>query len=93
MATSLERRIALLESTRATANLKSMPDEELDAHIKTLEPGSPAFYDAILTKVLRHRSTFPIVMDDPERPKVRDFRREVVGKSKEKNCFNQNRKL
>ena len=67
MATSLERRIALLESTREKADLKSMPDEELDAHIKTLEAGSPAFFDAILTKVLRRRSAFPIVVDDPER--------------------------
>ncbi|MEO7938506.1 MAG: hypothetical protein ABIR55_07775 [Burkholderiaceae bacterium] len=66
MATSLERRIALLESAQVKANLKSMTDEELSGHIRALEIGSPAFYDAVIARVLRHSSTFPIVVNDPE---------------------------
>ena len=33
MATSLEKRIALLETARAKSNLKAMTDEELDAYL------------------------------------------------------------
>ena len=66
MATSLEKRIALLETARAKSNLKAMTDEELDAYIKTLEVGSPAFYDAVIARVLRHRSAFHVVGEDPE---------------------------
>lgn len=43
-----------------------MTDEDLDAYIRTLEVGSPAFYDAVIARVLRHRSAFPVVVDDPE---------------------------
>ena len=43
-----------------------MTDEELDRHIRTLEVGSPAFYDAVIARVLRRRSAFPVVVDDPE---------------------------
>ncbi len=66
MATSLEKRIALLEAARVKSNLKAMTDEELDRHIRTLEVGSPAFYDAVIARVLRRRSAFPVVVDDPE---------------------------
>ena len=66
MATSLEKRIALLETARVKSNLKAMTDEELDVYIKTLEVGSPAFYDAMIARVLRHPSAFPVVVDDPE---------------------------
>ena len=66
MATSLEKRIALLEAARVKSNLKAMTDKELDRHIRTLEVGSPAFYDAVIARVLRHRSAFPVVVDDPE---------------------------
>ena len=66
MATSLEKRMALLETARAKSNLKAMTDEELGAYIKTLEVGSPAFCDAVIARVLRHRSAFPVVGEDPE---------------------------
>lgn len=63
---NLEKRIALLEGARAVANLKAMTDDELMAHAGTLESGSPGWYDAILTKVMRHPSAFPVVAIDPE---------------------------
>ena len=66
MATSLEKRIAQLEAARVKSNLKAMTDEELDRNISTLEVGSPAFYDAVIARVLRRRSAFPVVVDDPE---------------------------
>ncbi|MEO7128811.1 MAG: hypothetical protein ABI040_08115 [Rhodoferax sp.] len=63
---NLEQRIALLESARVQTNLKVMTDEELDAHMRTLEAGSPAFYDAVLARVHRHPSFISVVVDDPE---------------------------
>lgn len=66
MATNLEKRIALLETARVKSHLKTMTDVELDVYIKALEVGSPAFYDAVIARVLRHLSAFPVVVDDPE---------------------------
>lgn len=66
MATNLEKRVALLETARVKSNLKAMTDVELGEYIKALEVGSPAFYDAVIARVLRHPSAFPVVVDDPE---------------------------
>ena len=63
---NLERRIAALERARLPADLKSMTDEELDPPIRTLEASSAAFYDAVLARVHRHPSFFPVVVNDPE---------------------------
>ena len=52
-------------------------DEELDAYIKTLEVGSPAFYDAVIARVLRHRSAFPVVGEDPEHARFQGERKDV----------------
>ena len=65
---NLEKRVSLLEGARAVANLKTMTDDELSAYAGTLEAGSAGWYDAIITRVQRHPSAFPIVKIDPERP-------------------------
>lgn len=63
---NLEHRVAALEVTRSTENLKSMTDEELGAHIRSLETGSQQFFSAVIAKILRHPSDLPIVNDDPD---------------------------
>lgn len=63
---SLDTRVAFLEGARANSNLKAMTDEELDAYIRTLNPGSPQAFGAVLAKVLRHPSSLPLVKDDPD---------------------------
>lgn len=65
MATNIKKRIECLESVQTKADLAAMTDEQPDAHIRTLEFKSPESYSAIVTKVLRHPSTLPIVRDVP----------------------------
>lgn len=75
---NLEKRVSQIEDARAHADLKAMSDQELDAHISTLgwcPPsghegqywGSPRLLAAVLESILRHGSSLPIVVDDPER--------------------------
>ena len=75
---NLEKRVAQIEGDRANSDLKKMTDEELSAYIKTLDwgaptviealhTGNPRFVAAVLEGVLRHGSSLPIVVDDPER--------------------------
>ena len=66
MASGLKRRVALLESAKAEADIKSMTDEELEARIRTLSAGSPGFYETVLARIGRHPSTIPVVADDLE---------------------------
>lgn len=63
---NLEKRVASLEGAKVEANLKVMTDAELDDYILTLESGSPICSKAIITRVLRHPSYFPVVKSDPE---------------------------
>lgn len=72
MSRDLVKRIALLEKERSKADIGRMTDGELDAHIRTLVSGSSDFYDAVLARVARHPSAFPVVVDDPERPWTRN---------------------
>ena len=63
---TIEKRIALLEGARAVANLKAMTDDELMAHAGALKSGSPGWYDAIITRVLRNPNNgFKVVAHDP----------------------------
>ena len=75
---NLEKRVAQIEGARAHTDLKALSDQELDAHIKTLDWGvpsgqevpywgSPRLLAAVIEKVLRQGSSLPIVVDDPER--------------------------
>ena len=64
--TNLETRVARLEGTQSKANLESMTDDELSAHISTLPFESPEGYDAIIALVMRHPSAFPVVHDAPD---------------------------
>ena len=63
--TDLKQRLTLLEGARAKADIKAMSDDELDTHIRTLGFGTPECYAAIVARVLRHPSVFPVVHDDP----------------------------
>jgi hypothetical protein len=75
---SLEKRVAQIEGARAHTDLKALSDQELDAHIGTLDWGvpsgkevqywgTPRLLAAVLEKILRHGSSLPIVVNDPER--------------------------
>lgn len=61
---SLEKRVSKLESIRPPLDLTTMSDEELMAHADTLPAGSTEQIKAVLTKILRHGSTLPIVYED-----------------------------
>ena len=75
---NLEKRVAEIEGDRANSDMKKMTDEEMGAYISTLgwcPPsghegqywGSPRLLAAVLESILRHGSSLPIVVDDPER--------------------------
>lgn len=68
---NLEKRVAQLEVAQGNADLKAMTDDELRAYTCTLEGGTPQWWDALLTSVMRHPSAFKVVKDDPERPCLR----------------------
>ncbi len=63
---SLEQRLKRLETAAGTVHLANLSDTELDAHIITLLAGSPGWYDAIIHRVLRYPSAFPVVYNDPD---------------------------
>lgn len=63
---SLEIRLKRLETAAGTVHLAKLSDAELDAHIHTLKDGSPGWYDAIIHRVMRYPSAFPVVHDDPD---------------------------
>ena len=62
---SLELRLRKLEASAYAANVAKFSDAELGDYIRTLELRSPPWWDAVLARVLRHPSTFPIVRDAP----------------------------
>ena len=63
---SLDLRLKKLEVAASTVHLAKLSDAELDAYILTLMDESPGWYDAIIHRVLRHPSAFPVVHDDPD---------------------------
>lgn len=69
---TLETRLARLEAAAKTVHLANLSDTELDAHILTLIVGSPCWYDAIVHRVMRYPSAFPVVYDDPDYLIARD---------------------
>ena len=58
---SRKQRLTHLEGARAKADIKAMSDGELDAYIATV--GAPECYAAMVARVLRHPSVFPVVHD------------------------------
>ena len=62
---SRKQRLTQLEGARAKADIKAMSDGELDAYIATV--GAPECYAAMVARVLRHPSVFPVVRDEPSR--------------------------
>jgi len=77
---SLELRVKKLEASAYAANLAKLTDAELDEYILTLkdgapdiltlEGGSPQWWDAVLARVARHPSAFPIVSDEQARAEM-----------------------
>ena len=63
---SLDLRLKKLEVAASTVHLAKLSDAALDDHILTLMAGSPGWYDAIIHRVMRYPSTFPVVYDDPD---------------------------
>ncbi len=63
---NLEVRLKRLETSANTVHLAKLSDADLDAHILTLMAGSPGWYDAIIHRVMRYPSAFPVVHDDPD---------------------------
>lgn len=59
-------RLKKLETAASTVHLARLSDAELDAHVLALMAGSPRWYDAIIHRVMRHPSMFPVVHDDPD---------------------------
>ena len=57
---NFKRRVTILESMRAKADIHAMSDAELDVHIDTLEFGTTECYSACIVRVLRHPSAFPV---------------------------------
>ncbi len=62
---SLEARIAALESVLLAVKLDNLSDAELEAHIATLPHGSAKRLEATIALIMRRRSAFPVVADDP----------------------------
>lgn len=63
---TLETRLARLEATACKVNFDDLTDEELSSHIAGLPFKSAEGYKAIISLVLRHPSTIPIVSIDPD---------------------------
>jgi hypothetical protein len=63
---SLDLRLKKLETAANTVHLANLSERELDSHILTLMAGSSGWYDAIIHRVLRYPSAFPVVHDDPD---------------------------
>ena len=58
-----------------TINCSPRHDDELDLHIKTLTPGVPAYFSAVVALINRRGSAFSVVRDDPAH-KVADGQRD-----------------
>lgn len=63
---SLDLRLKRLETAAGTVHLAKLSDADLDTHVLTVLPGSPGWYDAIIHRVMRYPSAFPVVHDDPD---------------------------
>lgn len=57
---TFKKRLALAEGKFSNADLNTMTLEELDAHLSTLEPGSPHWFRVALTGISRRGSRLPI---------------------------------
>jgi hypothetical protein len=57
---TLDKRLTALESKHSGADLSGMTADELDAHLATLEPGSPQAIAVLVTAISRRGSRLPI---------------------------------
>lgn len=57
---TLEQRLSRLEGKHASVDLSGMTADELDAHLATLKPGSPQWFEVLLTAISCRGSRLPI---------------------------------
>lgn len=57
---TLDKRLADLEGKQSSADLSGMTAEQLDAHLATLETGSPDWFGVLLASIWRKGSKLPI---------------------------------
>jgi hypothetical protein len=57
---TLDKRLTELEGTKVHADLSAMTDEQLSAHLATLEPGSTDWYGVLITSIHRKGSRLPL---------------------------------
>ena len=62
---TLEKRLTALEGKHSSADLDAMTVEELDAHLDTLEAGSPQWFLVLLEGISRRGSRLPISTTQP----------------------------
>jgi hypothetical protein len=57
---TLDKRLTELEAVKVNADLSAMTDEQLSAHLATLEPGSSDWYGVLITSIHRKGSRLPL---------------------------------
>lgn len=57
---TLDKRLTALEGKHSSVDLNAMTADELDAHLATLEPGSPQAMAVLVTAISRRGSRLPI---------------------------------
>jgi hypothetical protein len=57
---TLEKRLTALEGKHSSVDLNGMTADELDAHLATLEEGSPRWFLVLVTAISRRGSRLPI---------------------------------
>jgi hypothetical protein len=57
---NIDKRLTELEAVKVNADLSTMTDEQLSAHLATLEPGSTDWYGVLITSIHRKGSRLPL---------------------------------
>jgi hypothetical protein len=57
---NIYKRLTELEGVQVNADLSAMTDEQLSAHLATLEPGSTDWYGVLITSIHRKGSRLPL---------------------------------
>lgn len=62
---TLDKRLTALEGRHGGADLSGMTVDELDAHLATLEAGTPRWWKVLLAGISRRGSRLPISTAQP----------------------------
>ena len=63
---NIDKRLTQLECIKVRADLSAMTDEQLSAHLVTVEAGSPAWFGVLIVSISRKGSRLPI-QSEPRR--------------------------